>query len=127
MKSMDEPGLRIGSIVIHSPEFDRVVKFWTDALGYVPRNPADGGWVVLRDPQSRGPNLSFQARETRPSRRSWLHLDLYADNQAQEVERLEELGASRYPWRYGPHADYVVLEDPGGNLFCVVQLPKGSS
>ena len=33
------------------------------------------------------------------------------------------LGARRYPWRYQPGADYVVLEDPDRNLFCVVQTP----
>jgi hypothetical protein len=43
------------------------------------------------------------------------------------VERLVTLGATRYPWRYGPHADYVVLEDPDGNLFCVVQVPDTHS
>jgi hypothetical protein len=37
-----------------------------------------------------------------------------------EVERLLKLGARRYPWRYSPGADFVVLEDPGGSLFCVV-------
>jgi len=31
------------------------------------------------------------------------------------------MGARRYAWRYPPDADYVVLEDPDGNLFCVVQ------
>jgi len=25
-------------------------------------------------------------------------------------------------WRYRPGADFVVLEDPDGNLFCVVQI-----
>jgi hypothetical protein len=34
-----------------------------------------------------------------------------------------QLGARRYPWRYRPQADFVVLEDPGGTLFCVVQKP----
>jgi hypothetical protein len=38
------------------------------------------------------------------------------------VERLVRLGATRYPWRYHPDADFVVLEDPDRNLFCVVQL-----
>lgn len=32
------------------------------------------------------------------------------------------ISAARYPWRYGPHAGYVVLEDPDGHLFCVVQV-----
>src|SRR6516165_2589279 len=58
----------------------------------------------------------------RDARGSAAHLDLYTGNQSPEVERLIEAGASRYPWRYRPHDDFVVLEDPDGNLFCVVQL-----
>jgi catechol 2,3-dioxygenase-like lactoylglutathione lyase family enzyme len=113
--------MRIGSIVIHCHEFDRMVTFWQNALHYVPRRPVKDGWVVLRDPEGKGPNLSFQARETRAPRRSWLHLDLYTERQNEEVNRLLRLGARRYPWRYHPGSDFVVLEDPDGNLFCVVQ------
>jgi catechol 2,3-dioxygenase-like lactoylglutathione lyase family enzyme len=113
--------MRIGSIVVHCHEFDRMVTFWQAALHYVPRAPAQGGWVVLRDPKDRGPNLSFQARQESRRGRSWLHLDLYTGDQAGEVERLITLGATRYPWRYRPGADFVVLQDPDGNLFCVVQ------
>ena len=57
-------------------------------------------------------------------RRSWLHLDLYTNDQEAEVERLIKLGATRYPWRYRPNADFVVLEDPDGNLFCVVEVAE---
>ncbi|BAS26757.1 glyoxalase [Limnochorda pilosa] len=46
---------------------------------------------------------------------------MYTGDQKGEVERLVGLGARRYPWRYPPDADYVVLEDPDGNLFCVVE------
>ena len=94
--------------------------FWEAALGYVPRASSAGGWVVLTDPSGRGPNLSFQAREAPAPSRSWLHLDLYTNDQEGEVERLVGLGAKRYPWRYDPGSDFVVLEDPDGNLFCVV-------
>ena len=113
--------MKIGSIVIHCHNFDRMVAFWQAALGYIPREPARGGWVVLRDPEGKGPNLAFQARDRPRSRRSWLHLDLYTSNQREEVDRLVRLGAARYPWRYRPGADFVVLADPDGNLFCVVQ------
>jgi catechol 2,3-dioxygenase-like lactoylglutathione lyase family enzyme len=113
--------MKIGSIVIHCYEFARMVAFWQKALGYVPREPASADWVVLRDPQGKGPNVSFQARERRPGRRSWLHLDLYTSDQRGEVERLLAFGARRYPWKYRPGADFVVLEDPDGNLFCVVK------
>ena len=61
-----------------------------------------------------------QAPSKRTGKRSWIHLDLYTTDQAGEVERLVKLGSKRYPWKYPPDADYVVLEDPDGNLFCVV-------
>jgi len=113
--------MKIGSIVIHCYDFDRTVAFWQAALHYVPREPAKDGWVVLRDPEDKGPNLSFQGRDRRPRSRSWLHLDLYTPDQQAEVERLVALGARRYPWRYRAGDDFIVLEDPGGALFCVVQ------
>ncbi|WP_145028885.1 VOC family protein [Paenibacillus sp. OAE614] len=118
--------MKIGSIVINCYKFDCMVEFWKSALGYVPREPGTDDWVVLCDPTGSGPNLSFQAREEPAERKSWLHLDLYTDNQHGEVERLLTLGASRYPWRYPRDADFVVLEDPDGNLFCVVQQTECS-
>jgi hypothetical protein len=75
----------------------------------------------LSDPENKGSNLSFQARESRAPHRSWIHLDLYFPIRDEEVVRLVALGARRYPWRYRPGADFVVLEDPDGNLFCAVQ------
>ena len=69
--------MKIGSIVIRCHDFDRMVAFWQAALHYVPREPAKDGWVVLRVPEDKGPNLSFQGRDRRPRSRSWLHLDLY--------------------------------------------------
>lgn len=80
--------------------------------------------MILSDPARKGPNLSIdQTPSARAGNRSWLHLDLYTTKQHAEVERLVQLGAGRYPWRYQPGADYVVLEDPDGNLFCVVEVP----
>ena len=48
------------------------------------------------------------------------HLDLYAEDQNAEVDRLLGIGATRVEWRYPEGADYVVLADPDGNKFCVV-------
>jgi catechol 2,3-dioxygenase-like lactoylglutathione lyase family enzyme len=114
--------LRIGSIVIMCYEFDKMLAFWQQALRYVPREPARDGWVVLRDPKGRSPNVSLNRVQKPRTVRSRLHLDLYTSDRAAEVERLVKLGAGRYPWRYRPGADFVVLEDPDGNLFCVVQI-----
>jgi predicted enzyme related to lactoylglutathione lyase len=50
-----------------------------------------------------------------------IHLDLYADDQAAEVERLTALGATEVHWdKRPPDADYVILADPEGNRFCVI-------
>ena len=118
--------MKIGSIVVRCYEFDKMLRFWQEALHYVPREPAKSGWVVLRDPEGKGPNLSLDKfPKKRSGKRSRLHLDLYTKNRDAEVDRLVGLGATRYPWRYKPGADFVVMEDPDGNLFCVVQKPTG--
>jgi len=36
------------------------------------------------------------------------------------VQRLIDLGATRVDWDYPDDADFVVLADPDGNLFCVI-------
>ncbi|MCB0111532.1 MAG: VOC family protein [Caldilineaceae bacterium] len=119
---MQDHKLKIGSIVIRCYEFERMLAFWQAALHYTPKYPPTEDWVILHDPTGSGPNLSLdKAPQKRTGKRSWLHLDLYAADQTHEVKRLVALGATRYPWRYPPDADYVVLEDPDGNLFCVIQ------
>ncbi len=58
-----------------------------------------------------------------------LHLDLYAGDaadQAAEVERLVGLGAQRVDWPHHPEdPDFVVLADPDGNRFCVIDTSRG--
>lgn len=105
--------MRIGSIVIACYQFDKMLAFWQQALRCVPREPAKVGWVVLRDPDGRGPNVSLnQVPSKNSGMRSRLHLDLYTNNRDAEVERLVKIGANRYPWRYRQGADFVMLEDP---------------
>jgi hypothetical protein len=114
--------LKIGSIVIDCINFDDMMAFWKDALHYVPREPDSDGWVVLRDPEGKNTNVSLN--RVKPSEkltgRNWLHFDLYTKDQKREVERLLKLGATRHPQEYEPGDDFIVLEDPDGNLFCVV-------
>ena len=56
--------------------------------------------------------------ETQPRQRH--HLDLYAEDQNAEVDRLLGIGVMRVERDYPADADYVVLADPDGNRFCVV-------
>jgi catechol 2,3-dioxygenase-like lactoylglutathione lyase family enzyme len=113
--------MRIGSIVMDCSDFDKMLAFWQEALHYVPIRPAKDGWVILHDPKGRGPNVSLNRVPEKRSGRNRLHLDLYADNREGEVKRLLKIGAKRHRQTYGSDDDFRVLEDPDGNLFCVVQ------
>jgi catechol 2,3-dioxygenase-like lactoylglutathione lyase family enzyme len=119
--------MKIGSIVIDCNDFDKMLAFWQEALHHVPRAPAKDGWVVLRDPDGRGPNVSLNLDpKKRSAGRNRLHLDLYTDNREDEVNRLLKIGATRHRQKYEPEDDFRVLEDPDGNLFCVVQVTRAS-
>jgi hypothetical protein len=113
--------MKIGSIVIDCNKFTEMLAFWQEALRYVLREPAKGGWVVLRDPEGTNPNISLNQVPTKRRGRNRLHLDLYAENREAEVNRLVRIGAKQHRQRYRPEDDFRVLEDPDGNLFCVVQ------
>jgi catechol 2,3-dioxygenase-like lactoylglutathione lyase family enzyme len=119
------PQVKIGSIVIDCNDFESMFAFWQEALRYVPREPADDDWVVLKDPDGRGVNVSLQQVPEKRSGKNRLHLDLYTHDQAAEVERLLALGAARHQRTPDPGEDFVVLEDPEGNLFCVIDKTSG--
>ena len=123
MSTMGNDTVRIGSIVIDCNDFARMMAFWQEALRYVPSRPPTPGdpFVVLKDPEGKGPNVSIDQMEPERGR---LHLDLYTDDQEGEVERLLHLGATRYRPRE-PGEDFVILADPEGNLFCVVDTTGG--
>jgi hypothetical protein len=118
--------LKIGSVVIDCINFDNMRAFWQEALHYVTSEPAKDGWVILRDPAARNTNVSLNQVQSseKLTGRNWLHFDLYTKDQKGEVERLLKLGATRHPQEYGPDDDFIVLEDPDGNLFCVVDTTK---
>jgi predicted enzyme related to lactoylglutathione lyase len=114
--------MRVGSVVMGASDVRRAMEFWGRALGYVSRDEPEDTWVVLTPPAGGGPNISLALSETPVQEKPRVHLDLYTDDQPGEVERLLGLGASRVDWPdYPPGADFVVLADPEGNRFCVIQ------
>jgi catechol 2,3-dioxygenase-like lactoylglutathione lyase family enzyme len=109
--------LRIGSIVMNVTDTRRAASFWAQALGYIPRadNPA-----FLGPAGGDGPRLHLDEDDR-------MHLDLWVadeDEQRAEVQRLVSLGAKRVDWTYPDDADFVVLADTEGNLFCVVNTGR---
>ena len=112
--------LKVGSVVIDCNDFDKMRAFWQEALRYVPREPPEEGWVVLKDPGGKNVNVSIQQVPEGRAGKNRLHLDLYTDDQVAEVDRLLHIGATRHPRTPEADEDFIVLEDPEGNLFCVI-------
>ncbi|MEU6083735.1 VOC family protein [Streptomyces sp. NPDC047108] len=114
--------LTMGSVVMGASDVRRAAAFWMRALGYVPRDgEVEDDWTVLVPADGRGAAVSIGVSETPVQERPRVHLDLYATDQAAEVERLIALGAERVEWAlYADDADYVVLADTEGNRFCVI-------
>ncbi|MGH9103022.1 MAG: VOC family protein [Acidimicrobiales bacterium] len=114
--------LRIGTIVLGAADVRRAAMFWVQALDYLPRGEVADDWAVLVPADGRpGPGLSLGRSETPVQEYPRVHLDLYAADQAAEVERLVALGAARVDWdRYEEGSDFVVLADTEGNRFCVI-------
>ncbi len=117
----------VGSVVIDCNDFAAMYAFWREALGYVPREPPEEGWAVLQDPDHRRVNVSLQRVPEPRVGKNRLHLDLYTEDQAGEVARLLELGATRFPRDAGADEDFVTLQDPEGNLFDVIDHGESGS
>jgi hypothetical protein len=113
--------LFVGSIVLRVDDLGRQAEFWTAALDYVPHAERGDDFLLLRPRSGIGPNLSLDLHHSSGSLPPRFHLDLYTDDQVGEVTRLLALGATEVHWdRRPPDADYVILADPEGNRFCVV-------
>ena len=114
--------IKIGSVVIRVDDLQRQTAFWSAALDYVPREEAaDDDFVLLRPRNGMGPNVSLDQVRSDLQIPPRIHLDLYAEDQPAEVKRLIGLGATEVHWDKKPaDADYVILADPEGNRFCVI-------
>jgi catechol 2,3-dioxygenase-like lactoylglutathione lyase family enzyme len=113
--------LSLGSTVIGVQDVARATAFWTAALDYEPTSPGDETWIILQAKDGSGKRISLALSETPVREHPRIHLDLYADDQAAEIERLKALGAVDVDWDLYPEdPDFVVLADTEGNRFCVI-------
>ena len=117
--------IRVGSIVIRVDDLERQKAFWSAALDYVPREGDDDTFALLRSRDGVGPNVSLDRVHSDVHIPPRIHLDLYADDQGAEVDRLKGLGATEIHWdKRPPDADYVIMADPEGNRFCVIDTRR---
>ena len=93
-------------------------EFWAAALGAPPKHAAD---------LAKSPYVELGMRSGEPyaevqkvDHQSRVHIDIESDDIEREVARLEELGAKRI----AVVRDFVVLESPTGQRFCVVPVVR---
>ena len=115
-------GVFIGSVVLNAADNARASAFWAGALGYSARENPDFVTPPEWSPPSKA-RADHGAAHLHVDRGDRMHLDLWLDEGSDfdaEVDRLVALGARRVEWDYPEDADFVVLADTEGNLFCVV-------
>jgi hypothetical protein len=103
------------AVVLNVSDAGRAAEFWSRALGYVRQHDTPD---FLIPPNGQGLRLHLDEEDR-------THLDLWVDRELSdletEVDRLVALGATRVDWVYPEDADFVVLADTEGNLFCVIK------
>ncbi|HEV8297901.1 MAG TPA: VOC family protein [Acidimicrobiales bacterium] len=96
--------------------------FWEATLGYHEVRGKDS-YSYLVDPSGRGPHLFLQVVPEPRTEKNRLHLDIVVPSLPHAVEAAEARGAVRVTEFKTPITWFVVLEDPEGNQFCLVDEP----
>jgi len=117
--------IRIQCLCIDSTDPAKVAQFWEAALGWR-RTIDEEDQIVLEPPEGSRedgivPDLLFLRVPETKTVKNRLHLDLRPADQAAEVARLEALGARRVDVGQGHDVSWVVMADPDGNEFDVLQ------
>jgi predicted enzyme related to lactoylglutathione lyase len=101
----------------------RLAGFWGGVLGWeLGEDPYDG--VTLLPSDDTGFRLRFLPSQNEKAGPNQVHFDLTSqslEQQQETVARALELGGRHIDIGQGPDADHVVLADPEGNEFCVIE------
>ena len=121
--SVSEPVLGLATfsaVCLDATDVRRVADFWATVLGHAVRVHEEG-YADLSG--GDGPDIWVNPVPEPKTVKDRLHLDLVATDrtQAEEVERLLALGATRADVGQADDVSWVVLADPEGNEFCVLR------
>src|SRR5690242_12362345 len=101
----------------------RLARFWSGVLGWEPADdPPDG--VALLPTDDTGFRIRFLPSQEPKSGQNGMHFDLTStslEDQQQTVARSLQLGAQHIDVGQRPEEGHVVLADPDGNEFCVIE------
>lgn len=115
-------GTTIG-VTMDCQDVGRIAAFWREALGYDEPNPVDDAapFHALVSPDGGLHHLTLQRVPELKSGKNRVHLDLFVEDLAAEIERLRGVGATVVAEHDEGGFQTAVLADPEGNEFCVVQ------
>ena len=115
---------RLRNLAIDCNDLDAMVAFWSELLAFqvLARDDTD---ALLAAAEDARPRLYLQKVPEPRSGKNRLHLDLDAGSDELEpaVARAEAIGARRVESFEEDGYGWWVLEDPEGNLFCIVRQP----
>ena len=97
--------------------------FWAGVLGWEMAGVSQDG-VALLPSDDTGFQIGFLPTQERKTGLNQIHFDLTStslEDQAQTVARAIELGATHLDVGQLPEEEHVVLADPEGNEFCVIE------
>ncbi|MGH1563186.1 VOC family protein [Mumia sp. DW29H23] len=100
-----------------------LARFWAGVLAWDTTDDSPDG-VDLLPRDDTGFRLRFVASDEQRSGQNQIHFDLTStslDDQQATVARALRLGGSHLDIGQGPDAEHVVLADPEGNEFCVIE------
>jgi predicted enzyme related to lactoylglutathione lyase len=118
------PVVRSVTFDCHHP--DALAEFWAAATGYRKEaSPEHGEYAVLSDLSGRGPVFWFNKVPEAKAAKNRVHVDLNVPALGQEVERPAGLGAVKVQEHSSASGKaWVVMRDPEGNEFCLVQVAR---
>lgn len=100
----------------------RLARFWGGVLGWEQADDPDGIALIPND--DTGFRIRFLPSEAEKVRQNQAHFDLTSatpEMQKETVARALALGGRHHDVGQGPDATHVVLADPEGNEFCVIE------
>jgi predicted enzyme related to lactoylglutathione lyase len=113
-------GARFTELCVDGHDIDALARFWSAVLGWG-ETDRDEETIEIADPAGGVPTLVFARVPDEKIVKNRVHIDVnpVGSDQAEELERLLALGATRVDVGQGD-VSWIVLADPEGNEFCLL-------
>jgi hypothetical protein len=116
-------GSLLVEIIVDCRDPQAQAQWWSEVLGWqVMQHPSGIVWLSESGGYDTLPLLVFVPVPEEKTVKNRIHLDVSPTgcDQAEELDRLLGLGATRVDVGQGDDAPFIVLADPEGNEFCLL-------